>query len=333
MNNYFQLSKEQQQVVLTQAANKTGLPVQAVEKDLWVTQVLQLVFALPIAKHLVFKGGTSLSKVWKVIRRFSEDIDLAIDPSIWGFEGDLTKKQIKRLRKASSIFVRDELSHSLQEAVSEAGMEKRLQVEADPDGEGDGTYPEPRVIHVRYKSIFDDGLPYLHSEVKLEVGARSLLEPTAEAVVTSVLEEVLPVSATVRQVVIPTALAEKTFLEKAFLLHELFSSQSSKGANRRSRHLYDLAQMMNTDIAARAIADDELWNMIHHHRELFTGMSGVDYTPDVRKRIRLLPPDEVIDDWRNDYKDMRSSMIYGEKPTFEELMGKMAELENIFHNY
>ena len=209
-------------MVLTQAANKTGLPVQAVEKDLWVTQVLQLVFALPMAKHLVFKGGTSLSKVWKVIRRFSEDIDLAIDPSIWGFGGDLTKKQIKRLRKASSIFVRDELSHSLQEAVSEAGMEKRLQVEADPDGEGDGTYPEPRVIHVRYKSIFDDGLPYLHSEVKLEVGARSLLEPTAEAVVTSVSEEVLPVSATVRQVVIPTALAEKTFLEKAFYYMNCF---------------------------------------------------------------------------------------------------------------
>ena len=86
-------------------------------------------------------------------------------------------------------------------------------------------------------------------------------------------------------------------------------------------------------VAARAIADDELWNTIHHHRELFTGMSGVDYTPDVRKRIRLLPPDEVIDDWRNDYKDMRSSMIYGEKPAFEELMRKMAELENTFHNH
>lgn len=62
-------------------------------------------------------------------------------------------------------------------------------------------------------------------------------------------------------------------------------------------------------------------------------MSGVDYTPDVRKRIRLLSPDEVIDDWRNDYKDMRSSMIYGEKPAFEELMRKMAELENTFHNH
>ena len=211
MNNYFQLSKEQQQVVLTQAANKTGLPVQAVEKDLWVTVVLQMVFSLSVANHLVFKGGTSLSKVWKVIRRFSEDIDLAIDPSIWGFGGDLTKKQIKQLRKVSSIFVRDELSHLLQEAVSETGMEKWLQVEADPDGEGDGTYPEPRVVHVRYKSLFDEDLSYLPSEVKLEVGARSLLEPMAEATVTSVLEDVLSISTTVKQVMIPTALAEKTF--------------------------------------------------------------------------------------------------------------------------
>ena len=319
-------------MVLTQAANKTGLPVQAVEKDLWVTVVLQMVFALPVANHLVFKGGTSLSKVWKVIRRFSEDIDLAIDPSIWGVEGDLTLILFKRLRKASSIFVRDELCLSLKGVVSETGMEKWLQVEADPDGEGDGTYPEPRMIHVRYKSLFNENLPYLHSEVKLEVGARSLLEPTAKAAVTSVIEDVLPISTTIKQVMIPTALAEKTFLEKAFLLHELFSAQSSREANRKSRHLYDLAQIMNTDIASRAIADDDLWNTIHHHRELFTSMSGVDYTPDIRKRIRLLPPDDVIDDWRSDYKDMQSSMIYGEKPTFTELMKKMRELENLFHN-
>ena len=319
-------------MALTQAANKTGLPVQAVEKDLWVTVVLQIVFTLPVANHLVFKGGTSLSKVWKVIHRFSEDIDLAIDPSIWGFEGDLTKKQIKRLRKASSLFVRDELCLSLKEAVTEIGMEKWLQVEAGPDGEGDGTYPEPRVIHIRYKSLFDEDLPYLHSEVKLEVGARSLLEPTAEAAVTSVLEDTLPISTTVKQVMIPTALAEKTFLEKAFLLHELFSSQFPREADRKSRHLYDLVQMMCTDIATQAVANDELWNTIHHHRELFTSMSGVDYTPDIRKRIRLLPPDDVIDDWYNDYKDMQSSMIYGEKPTFEKLIEKMRELENLFHN-
>lgn len=313
MNNYFQLSKEQQQMVLIQAANKTNLPVQTVKKDLWVTVVLQMVFTLPVANHLVFKGGTSLSKVWKVIHRFSEDIDLAIDLSIWGFERGLTKEQIKRHRKSSSLFVRDELCLSLKEAITELGMEKWLQVEADPNGKGDGTYPEPRMIHIRYKSLFDEDLPYLHSEVKLEVSARSLLELTVEASITSVLEDVLPISIVVKQVMIPTALAEKTFLEKAFLLHELFPSQCLKEANRRSRHLYDFVQMMASDIVVRAIGNDKLWNTIHHHRELFTSMSGVDYTPDIRKRIKLLPPNDVIDDWRNDYNDMQSSMIYGEK--------------------
>lgn len=333
MNNYFELTSEQQQMVLTQAAHKTGLPVQAIEKDLWVTAALQMVFTLPIANHLIFKGGTSLSKVWKVINRFSEDIDLAIDPSIWGFEGDLTKKQIKHLRKESSIFVRDNLCKSLQDIVVETGMDKWLNVEADPDGEGDGTYPEPRVIHICYKSLFDTNLPYLHSEVKLEVGSRSLLEPTAKATVTSILEDVLPISSTIKNVEIPTAVAEKTFLEKAFLLHEAFSSPSHKQANRRSRHLYDLAQMMKTDIALRAIDDDKLWNAIHHHRALFTSVSGVDYTPDIRKRIKLLPPDDVMTDWLNDYSDMASSMIYGSKPAFDDLLVMMKELETIFHSH
>lgn len=332
MNDYFQLSEQQQRMVLTQAAAKTGLPVQAVEKDLWVTVVLHTVFTLPIASHLVFKGGTSLSKVWKVIHRFSEDIDLAIDPSIWGFDGELTKRQVKRLRKTSSVFVRDDLSQWLQEAVAEAGMDTLLSVEADPDGHGDSTYPEPRVIHIGYKSLFDEGTPYLRSEVRLEVGARSLIEPYAEKVVTSIIEDVLPVSTTVKQVAIPTAMAEKTFLEKAFLLHEMFSSRATKDANHKSRHMYDLAQMADTDIATRALADDKLWNAIHHHRELFTSMSGVDYTPDIRKRIKLLPPDDVMDYWRRDYIDMQSSMIYGEKPTFEVLTDKMRDLEGRFHH-
>ena len=284
------------------------------------------------AKRTLDNALLLIREVIKTCDKYSEDIDLAIAPSIWGFEGDLTKKQIKRLRKVSSVFVRDELCRQLRNEVSSNGMDSWLNIEVEPDGEGDSTYPEPRVIYIRYKSIFDSDLPYLHSEVKLEIGARSLLEPTTDAVVKSILEEGLPISTTIKQLAIPTAVAEKTFLEKAFLLHELFSSQLPREANRKSRHLYDLAQMMNTDIAARAIANDELWNTIHHHRELFTSMSGVDYTPDIRKRICLLPPDDVIDDWRNDYKDMQSSMIYGEKPTFEELIEKMRELENLFHN-
>ena len=332
MNNYFSLTTDQQKMVITQAANRSGLPVQAVEKDLWVTIMLQIVFSLPIAKHLVFKGGTSLSKVWHVIQRFSEDIDLAIDPSIWGFEGDLTKKQIKRLRKCSSLFVRDELCQSLESAVIENGVNKWLSIEADPDGEGDNTYPEPRIIHIRYYSLFDTELPYLHSEVKLEIGSRSLLEPTANAEIKSIVEQNLPVETTLQTVAIPTSLAEKTFLEKAFLLHELFSINSMRNANRKSRHLYDLAMMMKTPIALNAVTNDELWSTIHHHRACFTHVYGVDYTPDIRKRICLVPHTSFADIWEQDYNDMRLAMIYGEAPTFESLMKQMKKLEHLFHS-
>lgn len=332
MNNYFSLTADQQIMVITQAANRTGLPVQAIEKDLWVTTLLQIVFSLPIAEHLVFKGGTSLSKVWNVIQRFSEDIDLAIDPSIWGFEGDLTKKQIKCLRKCSSLFVRDELCQSLKFAVAENGLDKWLSIKADPNGEGDNTYPEPRVIHIRYYSLFDAELPYLYSEVKLEIGSRSLLEPTSKAEVKSIIGQHLPIETAIQAVAIPTALAEKTFLEKAFLLHELFSVPSTGDANRKSRHLYDLVMMMKTEIASSAVSNNELWATIHHHREYFTHIHGVDYTPDIRRRICLIPPASLMDIWEQDYNDMRSTMIYGDTPTFESIIEQMKELERMFHS-
>lgn len=114
MNNFFELSSDDQRRVLQQASVRCGLPPQAIEKDLWVSTILQIVFDLPFADKLIFKGGTSLSKVWHLIDRFSEDIDLAVDRSLFGLEGDLTKKQIKKLRKASSLFVKDEFSRLIR---------------------------------------------------------------------------------------------------------------------------------------------------------------------------------------------------------------------------
>lgn len=142
-NNFFTLTTAQQRTILEQTAIKKALPKQAIEKDLWVTTILQIVFSLPCADSLVFKGGTSLSKVWGLINRFSEDIDLAIDRSLFELEGDLTKKQVKKLRKASSVYVRDELYDQLVNAISETPLNEICQIEAQPDGEGDGTYPEP----------------------------------------------------------------------------------------------------------------------------------------------------------------------------------------------
>ena len=95
MHRFLTLTDSQRKNVYESISHKVNLPAQVVEKDFWVTAVLQIVFSLPIAKHLVFKGGTSLSKGWKLIERFSEDIDLAVDPVFLGAnEGDPTKRQI-----------------------------------------------------------------------------------------------------------------------------------------------------------------------------------------------------------------------------------------------
>ena len=330
-NNYFKLTSAQQRMILEQTAIKQGLPKQAIEKDLWVTAMLQILFSIPCAESLVFKGGTSLSKVWRLISRFSEDIDVAIDRTAFELDGDLTKKQVKKLRKASSLFVRDTLYQQLAEAINRTPLKDLCQIEPEPDGEGDATYPEPRSIFIEYQSVFADKLDYIPPVVKIEAGARSLLEPYEEKLITSIVEECLPtISTTINEVRIKTAIAEKTFLEKAFLLHELFSVNSNVEAHRRSRHIYDLHMMLQQGIADKAISNYGLWQTIHHHRATLTSMSGVDYSKDIRNNIQLIPPPESLDRWEKDYEDMSLAMIYGEKPVFAELINSMNKLELLF---
>lgn len=331
MNKFLKLSDSQKKSIYESIANKVGLPAQVVEKDFWVTSVLQTVFALPVARHLIFKGGTSLSKGWKLIERFSEDIDLAVDPVFLGKpEGDLTKKQIKKLRKASSLFILEELTPMIYEELERQGLDSFITVDAQPNGEGDNTYPEPRQIYLHYKSIFDKALTYLRPDVVLEVSSRSLLEPTEPIQIKSILGENLPVMPLTNSVIY-TAIPAKTFLEKVFLLHELFSIPGhGMIAERKSRHLYDLYVMMDKDFARNAVTDDFLWESIRHHREIYTSVRGIDYTPDARKRLQLIPRKDILDTWSSDYEAMKESMIYGKKPTFEELLKGMSKLQKMF---
>lgn len=331
MNKFLELSDSQRKSVYESVAIKVGLPAQVIEKDFWVTAILQTVFTLPVAKQLVFKGGTSLSKGWKLIERFSEDIDIAVDPIILGVpEGDLTKKQIKKLRKTSSLFVLEQLTPMICEEVQREGLHSFITVDAQPNGEGDNTYPEPRQIYLHYKSVFDKALTYLRPDVVLEVSARSLIEPTEPIQFKSILGEHLPVLP-LTDSVIHTAIPAKTFLEKVFLLHELFSVPGHGViAEHKSRHLYDLYVMMNKDFAKKAVIDDILWESIRHHREIYTSVRDIDYTPDVRKRLRLIPREDILDTWRADYDAMKESMIYGNKPSFDELLEGMSELQREF---
>lgn len=333
MNKFLTLTEAQRRTVFEQTAIRIKLPVASIEKDFWVTEILNILFSLPYADKMVFKGGTSLSKIWGVIRRFSEDIDIAIDRSMFGIEGDVTKKQLKKLRKASSIFVRDTFANDLIATTEQTGLSDFVTIKADPDGEGDATYPEPRQIHIIYKSVLPSGTnPYLRDEVLLEVGARSLFEPTAKAKIESFVTAAYPhLTSNDKEIQVVTAVAEKTFLEKAFLLHELFTTEGCRNANRKSRHLYDLYKMLEAGIADMAIPNNELWETIRHHWEVFTSIRDVDYTPDVRKRIALTPPESVIEDWRNDYDTMVANMIYEDKvPTFSDILAGATKIESKF---
>lgn len=212
-------------------------------------------------------------------------------------------------------------------------MDALCTIEPEQDGEGDNTYPEPRKIWITYKSVIQGELDYLKPVVMLEIGARSLSEPYKLNKVSSLVEENFPtIQTTLVDTDVATAVAGKTFLEKVFLLHELFSVEGhGVNANRKSRHLYDLYMMMDNDFAIAAVKDDELWETIRHHREIFTSVKGMDYTPDIRKRIVLIPREDIITVWEKDYAEMLVNMIYGSgKPAFHEIISKMKILEERF---
>jgi len=328
MNKSILLSGEARKVAINNVFLQTGIFPQIIEKDLWVTTVLQLIFSLPFSGKLVFKGGTSLSKVWNVIQRFSEDIDMSIDRELFDLQGDLTIRQIKKLRKQSSLFVKDIFCAELQKAFERYDLQHLFSIEPQPDGEGDKTYPEPRKIFIRYKSLYDD-MPYLKSEIVLEIGARALFEPTAKREIKSMIAETLDIDTNIENNPINTAVPSKTFIEKAFLLHEIFTSNGRMFANRKSRHLYDLEKMMDKEFAISAISDHILWDTIRHHREKFTHINHVDYAHDIRPNICLIPPEQVIDNWRQDYETMQHTMIYGKSLTFDKLTDRIKLLEGI----
>lgn len=332
MTNWNELSYNEKIAAIQNVAGIKHIPPQAVEKDLWVTILLQMVFTTPFADKIVFKGGTSLSKVFGKIDRFSEDIDLALDRTLFGVEGDITKKQLKKLRKDSSLFVNDTFLKEIEKVVMENGY-KDLVITAEPNGEGDKTYPEPRKIFIEYRSLFRETLDYIKPRVMLEIGARSMIEPTVQTHIQSLIEMNIPdLSTTLLNPVVTTAVIEKTFLEKAFLIHELFTTNAGAIASRKSRHLYDLEKMMDEPFAAKAIQDDEMWETISHHRQVFTSMADVDYTPDIRKRIVLVPPQPFIREWRDDYDAMRSTMIFGPSLPFDDLISRISTLEKRFHD-
>jgi hypothetical protein len=323
-SNLYHIPDNEKAEIFQQASAITHLPAHAVEKDWWVVQTLGIIFGLPIAEHLVFKGGTSLSKGWSLIERFSEDIDLAVDRKYFGFDGALKRNEITQLRKTAGAFVDDQFIAMLQRKLSERSFDKVV-LEIEPGERSD----RDRTVLLYYPNVIASP-GYLPPRIKIEVSCRSLMEPSSLRNFGAIVDEAFPDAAFVEApITVPIVNPERTMLEKIFLLHEEFQKPAERirKGDRLSRHLYDTAKLSASEFAEMAFADPHLYQMIVAHRATFNTLPGVDYSRHAPANIQIIPPDAVLADWKNDYASMMEEMIYEEnKPSFEELIASLNNL-------
>jgi len=340
---FVDLSKQDQVDVLDRVSTELNIRQrEVIEKDWWVTAVLRAMFSLPYAEHLSFKGGTSLSKCWHLIDRFSEDIDIAIDREFLGFSGILSKTQISdKLRRAACSFVREQMQYDLTKQLCDSGIDKdrfNVNVDITPVSTTD-----PEVININYNSAVADILSlsisneegqYILPKVKIEVSGRSMNEPVSEIAINSMIDQVYPKAPFAEQEFNVRAVRpERTFLEKVFLLHEEFAKPKDMiRVERMSRHMYDIGQMLQTPIAEKAIHDEQLYCQVVEHRRTFICLRGFDYDTLYPPTLNIIPPAEVIEQWRTDYENMRLHMIYGESVPFDELVEDLRKLNRTINN-
>jgi predicted nucleotidyltransferase component of viral defense system len=323
--NFHMIDNAEKAAIFTEIATQKGMKPFAVEKDWWVSRTLEIIFQMPIAKHLVFKGGTSLSKAWKLIHRFSEDIDLAIDKEFFGFVGELGKNKRDNLRKIAGAYTTGVFFEELKKVFEAKGLSVlNFEVIEAKDSDQD-----PRVLEIYYPNVIKPDTEYLQPRVQIEVSCRSLREPFSIQTFGALVDEFYADKDFAAPLIeVPTVNAERTFLEKLFLLHEEFHRPADKmRIDRLSRHLYDVYHLTQAGVAAKSITDKELYETIVAHRYKYTRVGEVDYNLHHPHTLNPIPPQAVIADWEVDYAKMKEDMIYEEKkPSFEDLINNLKEL-------
>lgn len=306
MPDFFGLSREDQREALLVAAERSGRPLPLLEKDVWVVWALNHLFASPHARHLVFKGGTSLSKAYGVIRRFSEDVDLtydirAIAPDLVGKSESpwpTTRSQEKKWSKAIRRRLVELVAGELLPDIAKALQAQRLPAKARAEGEQ---------IFIDYDAL-GQGTGYVRPSVLLEFGARSTGEPNEPKPV------VCDAAAHLNDVSFPKATpqvmrAERTFWEKATAIHVFCAQGSFRGGARFARHWHDVTRLDAAGFADSAAADRELAQAVAAHKSIFFAESApdgttIDYGAAVKGALVLLPNGDARTALADDYQRM-----------------------------
>ena len=338
MDAFLHSPPERQKKACIELQDEMHLHAQSVEKDLWVCWTLRELFSLPgVGEHLTFKGGTSLSKAWKLIRRFSEDIDLIVDKEALGFGGDAApdkaasnkqrKARLEALMAASRQWVQGSLQPALATRIAAAlGNEAACELEVDPD------MPDGQCLLLHYPSAFENEAGYIKPVVKIELGARSDDWPNSECPIQPYLAERFPQLMPEGPFSVRVLAAERTFWEKACLLHEeTFRPHDKPRKLRMARHYYDLWCLLRAGVGERALANTALFQRVAEHREIFFRYAWVDYSTHKPGTFRLSPPSDHLANWRSDYQAMLGPMFFGEVPDFDEIMKAVSEFEKTFN--
>ena len=333
MDNVARLAPKDLGDLFRAAAAKRGLPEAILEKDFWVCWVLKRIFTLdkPPA-GILFKGGTSLSKVYGVIDRFSEDVDLSFDRVGLGFGGDddpmvaaSRKKQtaaVEKLAEACKVAVREKLRPQLAEAFEAAlGTSSTWTLEVAKDDADDAT------LLFRYPTTPIPSAAYITPFVRLELGARSDHWPAKPGVVKPFAAEDFPDQFKAPECTVQALAAERTFWEKATLLHKWHhAAEDKRFPDRQSRHYYDLYRLYKSPIGKDALADMPLLDSVAKHKQVFFAQGWAHYELAKPGTLRLVPPSARLKELEADYRAM-GQMIFGTPPAFSELIEALTELE------
>ena len=333
MNAFLELLPDDQRLYCEQAQSLLNLPAASIEKDFWVCWTLRELFSLPgWGEHLAFKGGTSLSKAWRLIERFSEDIDVVIERDFLGFGGEtLSSNRQHKLIKKCSERIHTELLPAL-EARFKASLPSTVPWSLTAAGIEEDA--DQQTLLFTYPGVLAGSAKYLRPVVKIEMGARSDTEPSESPTLIPYVFEAFPAQLGNGAFSVKTVAARRTFWDKAMLLHEETYRPADKPRNRPlARHYYDLWCLIQKGQAEQAIADPGLFERVAAHRQAFFGYSWMDYQTLRPGFLRLIPLPDQLAAWRGDYREMKKEMFFGEVPDFEEILRVVGDFEKEFNRH
>lgn len=331
MNRIALMTSQQRTEVFAETAAQMGVADAIVEKDFWVCWMLKQLFSINALRgRLLFKGGTSLSKVFHAINRFSEDIDLGVDYAALGFVGDRDPQREDISRSKRNTILADMLV-ACQQYIATEFIELAKNRCDEILGAGDSwsltiDEEDPHIVRFRYPTAAN-ALPYVRSQVVLELGTHAEFVPHGTFTIRSFVVEQFPNLAEDGEVTVEALLAKRTFWEKATILHaEYYRPEAKALPNRYSRHYYDLAMMAAGPIKTEALEDKELLEQVVRHKQTFYPSAWARYDLARVGSLRLIPTEERLASLQQDYRLM-DVMIFAEPPDFSEVMTTLTNLE------